>query len=79
VTDTGPHVLEVTVRLDGKNGTITTTLDSAPLYEWAGPVADLSQAKGWKGSPPGSIAVGASSEGWEVSEVKVKRIEEKEK
>ena len=39
VNDSEPHDLEVTVRLDGANATITTTLDTRTLYEWTGPTA----------------------------------------
>ena len=35
VNDTEPHALEVTVRLDGGNATVTTTLDGQPLYTCA--------------------------------------------
>lgn len=48
----------MTVRFDGANATITTTLDGQPLYEWTGPTADLSQNKNWV-TPPGNLALGS--------------------
>ena len=73
VKDSEPHDLEVTVRLDGANATITTTLDGQPLYEWTGPTAALSQHKNWASTPPGTLALGTFAADWVVSEVKVKR------
>jgi len=77
VQDTEPHVLEVTVRLDGANATITTTLDTRPLYEWAGPIAALSQHPAWATTPPGALALGTHFGRWAVSAVKVKRLDGK--
>lgn len=37
VNDAEPHELEVTVRLDGANATISTTLDGKPLSKWTDP------------------------------------------
>jgi hypothetical protein len=74
VKDSEPHDLEVTVRLDGANAKITTTLDGQPLYEWTGPTAALSQLPSWK-TPPGTLALGTFAGGWAVSEVKLKRLE----
>jgi serine/threonine protein kinase/WD40 repeat protein len=75
ISDTGPHDLEVTVRLDGGNATITTTLDGNPLYEWTGPTAALSQHKAWATTEAGSLALGSMAGDWAVSEVKLKRLE----
>jgi|GEM_PF-574922 len=75
VNDTEPHDLEVTVRLDGANATITTTLDGKPLYEWTGPTAALSQHTDWATTEPGTLALGTYEAGWAVSEVKLKRLE----
>ena len=76
VKDSEPHDLELTVRLDGANATITTTLDAKPLYEWTGPTAALSQTKVWATTPPGSLALGAVTANWVVSEIKLKRLGE---
>ena len=76
VKDSEPHDLEVTVRLDGDNATITTTLDTRPLYEWTGPIAALSQNESWA-TKPGALALGTMDANWVVSEVKVKRLEKK--
>ena len=43
-------------RLDGANATITTTLDTRPLYAWTGPTAALSQLTGWANTEPGALA-----------------------
>ncbi|HCN31156.1 MAG TPA: hypothetical protein DIT64_21075, partial [Verrucomicrobiales bacterium] len=75
VHDSEPHDLEVTVRLDGANATITTTLDAHPLYEWTGPTAALSQHEAWATTEPGALALGAHFGGWAVSGVKVKRLD----
>ena len=77
VNDAAPHDLEVTVRLDGANATITTTLDGKPLHEWTGPTAALSQHKNWATTEPGALALGTYAGGWAVSEVKVKRLDAK--
>ncbi|MBI3879085.1 MAG: protein kinase [Verrucomicrobia bacterium] len=73
VKDSEQHDLEVSVRLDGTNATITTTLDGQPLYEWTGPTAALSQHENWK-TPPGTLALGSIAADWVVYEVKVKRL-----
>lgn len=77
VNDTEPHDLEVTVRLDGANATITATLDGNPLYEWTGPTATLSQHPSWAAATaePGALALGTYAGGWAVSEVKLKRLD----
>ncbi|MGB8168816.1 MAG: protein kinase [Chthoniobacteraceae bacterium] len=75
VNDAEPHELEVTVRLDGTSATITTTLDTLPLYEWTGPTAALSQARVWATTKLGALALGTYAGGWAVSEVKVKRLD----
>jgi len=75
VHDSEPHDLEVTVRLDGANATISATLDTRPLYEWTGATAALSQFKAWATTEPGSLALGTFAGGWAVSEVKVKRLD----
>jgi len=70
------HSLQVTVRLDGENATITTRLDGKPLYEWTGSTKALGQHSMWAGTDPGTLAVGVSSPDWMVSEVKMKRLKE---
>ena len=74
VQDSDPHDLQVTVRLDGANATITTTLDGGPLYEWTGPTAALSQHADWATTEPGTLSLGTFAGRWMVSEVKVKRL-----
>lgn len=74
LSDAKPHDLGVSVRLDGAKATITTTLDTRPLYEWTGPATLLSQRKDWATTEPGTLALGTSADGWVVSEVKVKRL-----
>ena len=76
VKDSDQHDLEVTVRLNGANATITVTLDDQPLYEWTGPIAALSQHSLWK-TAPGSLALGTMAADWVVYEVKVKRLDGK--
>jgi len=76
VKDSEQHDLELTVRLDGSNATVTATLDSQPLYQWAGPTADLSPDPRWA-TPPGSLALGTHTIDWVVYEVKVKRLDAK--
>lgn len=73
VKDSDQHDLEVTVRLDGANATITSTLDGRSVYAWTGAITALSQNKKWA-SPPGQLAIGTASGNWVVSEVKVKRL-----
>jgi hypothetical protein len=68
--------LEISVRLNGANTTITTTFDNRPLFEWAGLIASLSGGGGYWPTPPDILAIGANNEGWTVSEVKVKRLGE---
>ncbi len=74
VRDSEQHELEVTVRLDGSNTTITATLDTQPLYRWTGPAADLSPDPRWA-TPPGSLALGTHTADWVVYELKVKRLD----
>ena len=76
VKDSDQHDLEVTVRLNGANATITVTLDDQPLYEWTGPTAALSRHSLWK-TAPGSLALGTMAADWVVYEVKVKRLDAK--
>jgi serine/threonine protein kinase/WD40 repeat protein len=75
VNDREPHDLEVTVRLEGTNTTITATLDSRPLYQWTGPTAALTQDGGWATIDRGALGLGTYSGGWIVSELKVKRLD----
>jgi hypothetical protein len=75
INDTALHDLEVTVRLNGENATITAMLDGKPLYEWTGPTSALSLYPNWASSEPGTIAFGTYAGGWAVSEVKLKRLE----
>ena len=74
VKDAAPHVLEITVQLDGARAAIAATLDTRPLYGWIGPMDSLSQWTGWATTEPGCLALGASAADWAVSEVKVKRL-----
>ncbi len=75
VKDFELHDLEVSVRLAASNVTITTTLDGYPLYEWSGPTASLSMDSNWVAKiPSGTLALGAFTDDWEVSELKVKRL-----
>jgi hypothetical protein len=74
INDTAPHDLEVTVRLNGENATITAMLDGKPIYEWTGPTSALSLYPSWSTSEQGTIAFGAYAGGWAVSEVKLKRL-----
>jgi hypothetical protein len=73
IKDSEPHDLDVTVRLNGTNARITTTLDARPLFEWAGPMASLSLNIGWSGTPPAVISLGTVRDDWVVYEVKAKR------
>ena len=77
IRDAEPHDLEMTVRLDGANATITTTLDGNALFAWTGPTAALSQHPAWAAATtePGALAIGTNGGGWAVSEVKLKRLE----
>jgi WD40 repeat protein len=77
INDTALHDLEVTVRLDGENATITAMLDGKPLYEWTGPTSALRLYPSWSTSEPGTIALGTYDGGWAVSEVKLKRLEKR--
>ena len=63
IKDSQSHDLEVTVRLDGRNATITTTLDTRPLYTWTGPTAALSQHSGWATTEPAALALGTVAGG----------------
>ena len=75
VKDSEQHDLEVTVHLYETSAKITTTLDGQPLYEWAGPIAALSQNSSWATTPPGGFALGTMAADWVVYEVKAKRLE----
>ncbi|MDF1754102.1 MAG: serine/threonine-protein kinase [Verrucomicrobiales bacterium] len=75
VKDNEPHELTLTVRLNGSDADISATLDGEALYRWGGPMTKLSQAPVWVSSR-GVLAVGSLSDGWAVSEVKVKRLDE---
>ena len=77
VQDSEPHELEVTVRLDGANATISSTLDARPLYAWTGPIAALSVR--WPELPwsPDTLALLTFADDWLVLEVKAKRLEGK--
>src|SRR5205823_2723875 len=61
VKDSAPHDLEITVQLAGAESTITTTLDTRPLYEWRGPIAALDQYSGWATNVPGALAFGTTA------------------
>jgi hypothetical protein len=68
------HELEVTVRPEGPDAKISTTLDARPFYEWTGPIATLS-APWWAWiTSPGSPGLGSVTDGWTVSEVKARRL-----
>ncbi|MEQ1750872.1 MAG: discoidin domain-containing protein, partial [Prosthecobacter sp.] len=75
VKDAEPHVLEITVHLDGSKAAISSTFDGKPLYEWTGPTATLSQHSGWATTESGALALGTYADDWAVSEVKLKRLE----
>jgi formylglycine-generating enzyme required for sulfatase activity len=75
IQDSAPHDLEISVRLEGANAKITTTLDARPLFEWTGRVAALGQALPWaRTSPDGFLALGSLSGEWIVSAVKARRL-----
>ena len=77
VKDLRPHDLDIAVGLQGASVTITTLLDSKLLYEWSGPMASLRQAPFWvEKTKPGVLGFGNRGQ-WVVSEVKVKRLDEK--
>jgi len=69
VKDSEPHDLEVTVRLDGANTAITTTLDGKPLHAWNGPTTALCQNPNWATTESGTLALGVVAGDWVVSEV----------
>ncbi len=74
--DAEPHVLALTVRLDGAKATITTMLDGKELQAWTGPTVALSQGPDWAAvCESGRLALGTFDAGWAVSEVKVKRLD----
>jgi serine/threonine protein kinase len=75
VKDSLPHDLAVSVRLDGANAKITSTLDTRPLFEWTGPISSLGLNTAWDGTPPAIIALGTVCDDWVVSEVKAKRLD----
>src|SRR5262249_34913807 len=69
VNDLEPHDLQVTVRLDGPNATVSSRLDGRPLYERSGPIAALSLDPNWAAQiAPGTLALGAFTPDWAVSE-----------
>ncbi len=75
IKDAALHELEVTVRLDGPNAKISSTLDSRPLHEWTGPIASLSLNGTWLGNAPATtLALGSVANDWVVSEVKAQRL-----
>jgi WD40 repeat protein len=74
VTDAERHELELTVRIDAASAKITARLDGRPLYEWAGPIAELSVNDRWPAPPPGALALGAAAADWVVYEVQAKRL-----
>ena len=76
INDSERHDLDLTIRLDGASSRITATLDTRPLYEWAGPTTALTQESKWAGTPWGALALGAVADGWVVYDVKAKRLEE---
>jgi hypothetical protein len=65
----------VTIRPDGANATITTTLDGEALYERTGSITALSQTVAWVTTKPGALALGTYAGGWVVSGVKLKRLD----
>jgi WD40 repeat protein len=73
VNDLATHALEVIVRLKGANVTISSTLDTRPLYTWTGPATALKQTRSWATTPHGELALGSFRLGWVVSAVKLKR------
>lgn len=74
IKDSEPHVLSLSVRLQGSAATITVTLDSRPLYEWSGAQSSLDAMPFWP-CPPGRLAVGTMSADWAVPTIKVRLLE----
>jgi hypothetical protein len=74
VKDANPHLLEVAVRLDGTNATITATLDARPLFTWTGLIAELSVYSNWGTPAPSTLYLATATKGWFISEVKAKHL-----
>ena len=74
VKDSEAHELDVTVRLDGVNATITSTLDARPLYAWTGPIAALSLRWPDLQKTADTLALLTFANDWLVLEVKAKRL-----
>lgn len=68
-----PHVLELNVRVGGSRAQFSSTLDGRRLFDWSGPLSALSPHGLWK-ARPGMLTLGTNGAGWEVSEVKLKRL-----
>jgi hypothetical protein len=66
----------LTLLVNVADATITTVLDGKPLYEWTSPIASLSLWPEWSSTGEGRLAFGALARGWEVSQVKLKRLGE---
>lgn len=73
VQDFKPHDLELIVQLIGSEARISTRLDGRSLYEWKGPMLDLTESAGWR-TQPGQFAIGTCSANWRVLEVKARRL-----
>lgn len=74
ITDLKPHDLEVSVRIQGEEAAITSTLDSTPLHHWSGPISALDNNLRPPDWPAGTLALATSADDWVVSSLKVKRM-----
>ncbi|HEY1048678.1 MAG TPA: WD40 repeat domain-containing protein, partial [Prosthecobacter sp.] len=73
VKDAEQHDLEVTVRLNGDNVTLSATLDDKPLCEWSGHAAALNQHPDWN-TPQGTLMLSTQTSDWVVHDAKLKRL-----
>ncbi len=73
VKDAEQHDLEVTVRLNGDNVTLSATLDDKPLCEWSGHAAALNQHPDWN-TPQGTLMLSTYTSDWVVHDAKLKRL-----
>jgi hypothetical protein len=74
IRDDHPHLLEVTIRLDGASANFAATLDSKQLNQWSGPTDALSQSKVWATTRRGALGFGTITANCAVSEVKVREL-----
>jgi WD40 repeat protein len=73
IPDANEHDLEITVRLDGPNATVTASFDGSPLYHWIGPHSAPQASDRWP-VVPGNLEIGSMSGDWVVYEIKLKRL-----